>query len=69
MREHCLKRPRTIFTVKSFKFLGVLNIGNIQFFNEISGFVPKENTYCNMKEAWTLEVILARNLKGTLLPD
>ena len=35
----------------------------MQFFNEIWDFVPKENTYYNMKEAWTPEVILAINLK------
>ena len=34
-------------------------------FNEIWGFVSQENTYYNIKEAWTLEVILAINLKWT----
>ena len=41
----------------------LLKIGNIQFFDKIRGFVLYENTYYNMKEAWTLGVILAINLK------
>ena len=32
-------------------------------FNEIYDFIPQENTYYNMKEACTLEVILAINLQ------
>ena len=31
---------------------------------KLEAFVPKENTYHNVKEAWTLEVILAINLKS-----
>ena len=53
--------------VKPFKFWDFLNIGNIQFFKEIGDFVPQEGTYCNLKEAWTLEVILAINLKANRL--
>ena len=48
--------------VKPFKFWGFLNINNIHFFNEIWSFVPFENTYYNMKEAWTQELILSINL-------
>ena len=50
-------------TVKPFKFWGFLNIGNTHFFNEIWGIVSWENTYYNMKETWTMEVILVINLK------
>ena len=46
-----LKRLRTRFTVNTFKFMGVFNLGNIQFFNEIRGYVSQYNTCHNMKEA------------------
>ena len=41
------------------------NFGGLfsHLFNEIRSYVPQENTYYNTEEAWTLEVILAMNLK------
>ena len=65
MWEHCLKRPWTRFTVKPFEFWGFLNIDDIQFFlTKFETLYPRKTHY-NMKEAWTLEVILAINLKAT----
>ena len=47
--------------VKPFKFWGFLNIGNIQFFKWKFETLYRRKTH--MREAWSLEVILAINLK------
>ena len=63
MWEHCLKRPWTRFTVKPIKFWVFLNIGNTQILTKFETLYPRKTH--NMKEVWTLEVILAINLKHT----
>ena len=45
MREHCLKRLKNRFTVKSFKFWGFKTSVTSNFFDAIWRFVPQENTY------------------------
>ena len=48
-------------TLQIWEFLKTSVTSNV--FNEIYDFIPQENTYYNMKEACTLEVILAINLQ------
>ena len=53
----------TIWDKLSFSLRIVPLIIHIQFLNEIWDFVPLEDTYYSMRGAWTLQVVLAINLK------
>ena len=62
-----LKRPRTRFTVKPLNFVVFSTLVTSSFSTEFETLYPSKTHY-NMKDAWTLEVILEINHKKTLTP-